>query len=116
MKNFRSEFLEEKTVKSGKEKGKTYVVVQRTMKPLKAPGMEHIYHYVEYEQRDIDIMKPGRTFNVSQARDDLRYGFRALTPVTLTYDSKRKASLSDEYVEEGGFLVKRIKVIDLTNE
>jgi len=113
VKSFRPEFLEEKTVKSGKEKGKTYVVVQRTMKPLKAPGMEHIYHYVEYEQRDIDIMKPGRTFNVLQPGDDLR----ALTPVTLTYDSKkRKASSSDEYVEEGGLLVKRVKVIDLTNE
>ena len=66
VKNFKPQFLCKRTVKSGKEAGKTYTVVQRTMKPLKAPGMEEagIDHYSNYEQHEIDIMKPGRTFKV----------------------------------------------------
>ena len=116
VKNFKPQFLEEKTVKSGKEKGKKYTVVQRVMKPLKAPGMDHIYHHLEYEQHEIDIMKPGRTFKVLMPGSKVTPG-GSNTFETLTYDSKkRKASSSDEYVEEGGFLVKRVKVIDLTNE
>ena len=78
--------------------------------------MDHIYHHLEYEQHEIDIMKPGRTFKVLMPGSKVTPG-GSNTFETLTYDSKkRKASSSDEYVEEGGFLVKRVKVIDLTNE
>ncbi len=116
VKNFKPEFLEEKTVKSGKEKGKTYTVVQRTMKPLKAPSMveANIYHYLEYEQHEIDIMKPGRTFNVLTPGSKITPG-GSNTFETLTYDSKKRER-DQEYVEEGGEMVKRVKVIDLTEE
>ena len=108
IKNFKPEFLHDLTVKSGKEKGKTYTVVHRCMKPLKWPGMKEagIYHYLEYRQHEIDIMKPGRTFKVLQpGKTD---AFK-----TLTYESKKR---EHEYVEEGGQMVKRVKVIDLTEE
>ena len=118
VKNFKPQFLRELTVKSGKEKGKTYTVVQRTMKPLKAPGMEEagISPYPEYQQHEIDIMKPGRTFKVLDNAVHLRQCLRLPRPITLDYTSKKREREAKEYVEEGGRMVKRVKVIDLTEE
>ena len=85
------------------------------MKPLKAPGMEEagIYHYLEYEQHEIDIMKPGRTFKVLDNAVHLRQCLRLPRPITLDYTSKKRER---EYVEEGGHMIKRVKVIDLTED
>ncbi len=82
VKNFKPQFLCKRTVKSGKEAGKTYTVVQRTMKPLKAPGMEEagIYHYPEYEPHEIDIMKPGRTFKVLEPGSLIMFETLDFTP------------------------------------
>ena len=114
VKNFKPQFLRELTVKSGKEAGKTYTVVQRFMKPLKADGMEEagIYHYLDYEQHEIDIMKPGRTFKVLPPTSKITPG-SSNTFETLTYPAKKRQR---EDVEEGGQMVKRVKVIDLTKE
>lgn len=130
VKNFKPEFLEQKTVKSGKEAGKTYTVVQRTMKPLKAPGMEEagISPYPEYHQRDIDIMKPGRRFVMAVTRDSPPHTVtidvdrpekswhRPRPPVQPQKRPARKRERDEEYVEEGGEMVKRVKVIDLTKD
>lgn len=102
VKNFKPQFLRELTVKSGKEAGKKYTVVQRTMKPLKAPGMKEagIYHYLEYEQHEIDIMKPGRTFKVLTPGSKVTPGGSTNTFETLDYTPKetrkRKRTLHDE--------------------
>tara|TARA_B100000902_G_scaffold389422_1_gene436542 strand:+ start:2206 stop:3399 length:1194 start_codon:yes stop_codon:yes gene_type:complete len=68
VKNFKPQFLEERTVKSGKEAGKTYTVVQRTMKPLAATGMYEsgIFHYTKYQKHEYAIMKPGRYWRVKK--------------------------------------------------
>ena len=115
IKNFKPEFLHDLTVKSGKEKGKTYTVVHRCMKPLKWPGMKEagIYRYLEYEQHEIDIMKPGRTFKVLKPGSKITPGSSNNTFETLDYTSKKRER---EYVEEGGQMVKRVKVFDLTEE
>lgn len=106
IKNFKPQFLQELTVKSGKEAGKTYTVVQRTMKPLKAPGMEEagIYHYLEYEQHEVDIMKPGRKFRVKKPGCIDEF-------TDIDYTSKKR---DREDVEERP--AKKVKVIDLTDD
>lgn len=108
IKNFKPQFLQELTVKSGKEAGKTYTVVQRTMKPLKAPGMEEagIYHYLEYEQHEVDIMKPGRKFRVKKPGCIDEF-------TDIDYTSKKR---DREDVEERPAKKKKIEVIDLTDE
>ena len=118
VKNFKPEFLEQKTVKSGKEAGKTYTVVQRTPKPLKAPGMEEagISPYPEYHQRDIDIMKPGRRFDVEATSFPHIVTIDVDRPVQPQKRPARKRERDEEYVEEGGEMVKRVKVIDLTKQ
>ena len=108
IKNFKPQFLQELTVKSGKEAGKTYTVVQRTMKPLKAPGMEEagIYHYLEYEQHEVDIMKPGRKFRVKKPGCIDEF-------TDIDYTSKKR---DREDVEERPAKKKKIEVIDLTDD
>ena len=97
--------MEKENAKSGKEAGKTYTVVQRTMKPLKAPGMEKagIYHYLEYRDDEVAIMKPGRKFRVKKP---------GCTDAYEEMDFTKKRQRDD--VEERP--AKKPKVIDLTDE
>ena len=60
--NMKSETLETKTVESGKDKGKEYLIVQRELKSLEEYGFKK---YRPYSSQELEILKPNRSWVVS---------------------------------------------------